>query len=170
MSELVEALAIVTRRPADEISKAMTGEPIDLGSRNAGIVIRDKLADVGLPFAFISHGIPPNPGTNGGLARLLLKEQTDILRQYLVTESPQALLLICDERKPRPLSRWSQERPPHHEVKVAAYVDGQVIDPQHPKHPSDLEEIEHIFGALVFTGEYSDAVAAQPITDIQPQP
>ena len=87
MSELVEALAIVTRRPADEISNAMIGELIDLGSANAGVAIRDLLAAAGLPFAFINNGIPPNPGANGSLARLLLKEQSDILRRYLLTEA-----------------------------------------------------------------------------------
>src|SRR5215208_5986951 len=104
MSELVDALAIVTRRPADEISKAMTGEPINLGSASAGVAIRDMLAAAGLPFAFVNSGIPPNPGMNGGLARLLLKEQSNILRRFLLSESPQALLLMSDERKPRPLS------------------------------------------------------------------
>ena len=170
MTDLITAIAAVTRRPVDEIS-AIMGEPIDVGGARAGHEICERLSAAALPFRCVGGAIPANIGTDRGLASYLLQQQTNGLRGFLESSSPQALVLTSDWTTKPPTRLYPMGNGPRivHRVCVVAYVNGQVIDPRLPLRREDLDKLEQIFAVLVFDGTYVDEVEAPPIDD-QPQP
>lgn len=160
MSGLVEAIAMVTRRPVDAIAAMIDGEAIDLAfTAKAGLEIRERLVAAGLPFTFHSCGFPARFGVDGGLARYFHQTQTNALRALLQSANPQAVILAAEENaKPKRLY-FNGSPPVMYQVCALAYVDGAIVDPRHRPACSDLDELEHIFGVLVFDG---DPKAAEP--------
>ena len=171
MTDLITAIAAVTRRPVDTIAEIMGNEAIDVGGARAGHEICERLSAAGfaVPLCRWRHSCQHWHRPRFGKLPPAAADQR--VTRIPAIDSPQALVLTSDWTTKPPTRLYPMGNGPRivHRVCVVAYVNGQVIDPRLPLRREELDKLEQIFAVLVFDGAYVDEVEAPPITD-QPQP